>query len=164
MSYALCLQSNTSYPNTENTQTIKIGLTNYDESSKDVSFHAYLPDYAEMTSFSMSTNGLSYKGKKTSHEEAHKVLQEARDRDHDAAMIAPRSMSGEQNNPLAFLASMYWRRTVQTLRIVLQDEKLLTLLTFIRLLFFVSRFQKLYMFVKFRFERHWSMIGRLNVL
>ena len=75
-----------------------------------------------MTSFSMSTNDLSYKEKKTSHEEAQKVSQEARDRDHYAAMIAPRSMSGEQNNPLAFLASMYWRRTAQTLRIVLQDK------------------------------------------
>ena len=92
------MQSNATWPiNTPNigkAQSIKIGIANYGQTADEVAFHAYLPDYAEMLSFSMTSEGAAYKAKKTTQTEAREVLKKAREDDSDAAMYIPKLIKG----------------------------------------------------------------------
>jgi len=85
-------------PSFNGVQTIKVGISNNGQVADDVSFHVYLPDYAEMTLFSMETSGLSYTAKKTSQKAAHDVLKRAREEDHDAAIYIPKTMLGKMES------------------------------------------------------------------
>jgi len=96
------LQSNATWPiNTPNigkAQSIKIGIANNGETADEVAFHAYLPDYSGMPSFSMISEGVAYKAKKTTQTEAREVLKKAREDDSDTAMYIPRPIKVVESN------------------------------------------------------------------
>ncbi|XP_078495680.1 scavenger receptor cysteine-rich domain-containing protein DMBT1-like [Ciona intestinalis] len=83
-----------------NDQSIKITIQNMDISANDVGYHAYLPDTAETSSFSMNTEGVSYRGKKVDHKEAREVLEKAKSGDHNAAVYIPRPLPVGRNSEL----------------------------------------------------------------
>nr|XP_026689840.1 deleted in malignant brain tumors 1 protein-like isoform X3 [Ciona intestinalis]XP_026689845.1 deleted in malignant brain tumors 1 protein-like isoform X4 [Ciona intestinalis] len=83
-----------------NDQSIKITIQNMGSSANDVGYHAYLSDTAEALSFSMNTEGVSYRGKKVDHKEAREVFEKAKLEDHNAAVYIPRPLPVDRNSEL----------------------------------------------------------------
>uniref|UniRef100_H2YDJ1 CUB domain-containing protein n=1 Tax=Ciona savignyi TaxID=51511 RepID=H2YDJ1_CIOSA len=73
-----------------NEQTITMVIKNRDSTANDIGLHAYLPEDAELTSFSMNTEGVQYTGKKVDQEKAHDILARAKSEDHSAVVYTPR--------------------------------------------------------------------------
>ncbi|XP_076805322.1 cubilin-like [Clavelina lepadiformis] len=73
-------------------QSLQVKVSNPGFAAEDIGFHAYLPKNAEMSSFSMHTEGVRYNAKKGSREMAHEVLKKAKAEDHNAAIYIPKPL------------------------------------------------------------------------
>ena len=78
-------------------QEIRVIAANNGELSGSTAVHAFLPEYAEIMSFAMESEGKAYSAKRTSEREAHAVLHRAKKDDHNAVIFTPKYILVEYN-------------------------------------------------------------------
>ena len=84
-------------------QSLRASIVNLADETERIGFHGYLPDKADITSFSMSSGGITYHAKKSSREVAQQSLKEAQSKNHNAAVFFPQILPGKLENFMLFL-------------------------------------------------------------
>ncbi|CAK8681940.1 scavenger receptor cysteine-rich domain-containing protein DMBT1-like [Clavelina lepadiformis] len=92
--YEKAIHSNDVSPKGESEQSLTLSVTNRGDRTEKVGFHVYLPDNIELFSFNMENEGITYHGKKTTSQDARRILERAQEKGHDAAVYIPKNLSG----------------------------------------------------------------------
>ncbi|CAK8682023.1 unnamed protein product [Clavelina lepadiformis] len=73
--------------------SLRASIINLADVTERIGFHGYLPQKADIVTFSMTSGGDTYHAKKSSQEMAQEILNQARSKNHNAAVFCPQVLS-----------------------------------------------------------------------